>query len=773
MLFSLIFYSFIMCGLLVITYFLSHWKEDFFVKPLIVLCCAANIIYLFWRLVDTLPTNGVINQIAGTVLLATELGGLLQMLVFYTLVWKPARAQHIPLDVYEHTPTVDVMIATYNEPITVLKRTLAGCMAISYPKDCLQIYVCDDGDRQEVAELANMLGVNYVTREDHAYAKAGNLNHALQQSTGEFVAIFDADMVPLQGFLTRTIGHFHDTRVAFVQTPQAFYNDDPYQYNTFSSDILPNEQDFFMRTLQAGKARFNAVMFVGSNAVFRRCVLDEIGGFATGVITEDMATGMIIQAKGYKGLFVADVLAMGLAPETWGDMLKQRDRWCRGNIQCAKKWNPLLLHGLSPMQRILYMDGLLYWFFGIFKTIYILAPLLFLLLGIYSLQTNLIGVLTFWLPSFLGSYLSFRVVSKQKRSLIWSHIYDTSMGPRLAVSAVMELLFKKQLAFKVTPKGSQSGKRQFQLVTVLPHLIFGALTILALCKIGFDFFLFHDLDWQLIGVNLFWAVYNLLGLIVSIMIAVNQPRFRRAERFSIKRDAIVTSESGETFAAQIQDLNEFGARLQIMDDFVACLSEHMEIKIGNIPPVFGRRVWVNRNSATTFAMQFDELGTGQYLALIDYLFNQNDLRRSSIERAYASFFATCMRFIRRAFRLHTSYKRREVRRQINENVIVTLVPNTRIDRAVFEAAAALSDHEAKTFGRQVILVDLSAGGCQIKSPFPIELKAKVIVYSPRIGINGNILEAVWSQREKEGYATGLRFTKKEDNKALNQAGLVY
>ena len=91
-----------------------------------------------------------------------------------------------------------------------------------------------------------------------------------------------------------------------------------------------------MRQLEEGKDRFNATMYVGSNALFRRTALEEIGGFATGVITEDMATGMLLQANKWETVFVNETLAVGLSPETFSDLLKQRDRWCRGNIQVVK-----------------------------------------------------------------------------------------------------------------------------------------------------------------------------------------------------------------------------------------------------------------------------------------------------------------------------------------------------------------------------------------------------------------------------------------------------
>ncbi|CAM3302499.1 PilZ domain-containing protein [Sporolactobacillus spathodeae] len=417
---------------------------------------------------------------------------------------------------------------------------------------------------------------------------------------------------------------------------------------------------------------------------------------------------------------------------------------------------------------------MIYWFFGIFKTIYILAPLAFLLLGIYSLQTNLISVLTFWLPSFFGSYLSFRIVSKGKRSMIWSHIYDTSMAPHLALSALMELLFIKQLRFKVTPKGAQSGKRQFQLATVLPHLILAALTLLAFGKIAVDYLVFHRVDWQLVSVNLFWALYNLLGLIVSVMTAVNQPRFRRAERFKIEREAELQFASGESHTVLIHDLNEFGARLQGTRDSFSSISEQLTLHIANIGPITGRRVWVAVNKETvSFAMKFDALSAQRYTDLVNYTFNENGSRRSAIEKGRPLFLAISFRFIRQAFRVLTPHQHGEVRGKVNEEAVVTILPNQRLDRAAYEAAAALASGETTSLDRKVILVDLSAGGCQIQSSFPIELKAKLLIYSAETKMNGREAEAVWSKPTKGGYLTGLRFLKHTDRAELAHNRLVF
>jgi cellulose synthase (UDP-forming) len=290
------------------------------------------------------------------------------------VAWETGRPKPLALSELPQHPSVDVFIATYNEPLPMLRTTVAGALTMRYP-GTVNVYLCDDGERETVRALAEDFGVGYLTRTEHSHAKAGNLNNAMALSSGELIVTLDADMVPTAEFLERTVGHFADPTMAFVQAPQAFSNDDPFQYNLFSAAALPNEQDFFMRTLLAGKARFNAVMYVGSNTVFRRTALDEIGGFATGVITEDMATGMLLQSHGWRAEFVPDIVAAGAAPESFEDLLVQRDRWARGNVQTARKWNPLTLPGLSAMQRWLYADGVLYWYFGVFKFVYFLAPI--------------------------------------------------------------------------------------------------------------------------------------------------------------------------------------------------------------------------------------------------------------------------------------------------------------------------------------------------------------------------------------------------------------
>ncbi|PSR37276.1 MAG: hypothetical protein C7B44_04580 [Sulfobacillus thermosulfidooxidans] len=168
-------------------------------------------------------------------------------------------------------PTVDILVPTYNEDLSILRRTLTGCILQDYPPDRLHIYVCDDGARPAVEHLAEVMGVRYLSRKTRTDAKAGNLNAALAQTTSEFVVIFDADMVPKpKAVKTLVKPVLQNTPCAFSQAPQAFFNHDPFQHNLGLYEALPNEQDFFMRSLQAARAQVNALLFVGSNAAWRR-----------------------------------------------------------------------------------------------------------------------------------------------------------------------------------------------------------------------------------------------------------------------------------------------------------------------------------------------------------------------------------------------------------------------------------------------------------------------------------------------------------------------
>ena len=174
----------------------------------------ASVIYLFWRIFFTIPIGyGFVANVAGTMLLFVEALGLVEAIVHYanmnnSIVYKK------PEIAPEQFPDVDVFIATYSEEADLLRKTILGCRRMDYPdKNKVHIYICDDGHREEIKQLAAELGVNYLDREDHSGQKAGNLNNGLAHSTSPYVVTFDADMIPQSAFLLETIPYFVDAEM--------------------------------------------------------------------------------------------------------------------------------------------------------------------------------------------------------------------------------------------------------------------------------------------------------------------------------------------------------------------------------------------------------------------------------------------------------------------------------------------------------------------------------------------------------------------------------
>lgn len=123
---------------------------------------------------------------------------------------------------------IDVFFATYNEDPELVQKGLLAAKQMVYPHEIIiNIHVLDDGRRTEMAEVAKAEGANYITRTDNVGFKAGNLRNAMENTVGDFIVICDADTIVFPDFLSETMGYFRDPRVAWVQTPQWFWDIPP------------------------------------------------------------------------------------------------------------------------------------------------------------------------------------------------------------------------------------------------------------------------------------------------------------------------------------------------------------------------------------------------------------------------------------------------------------------------------------------------------------------------------------------------------------------
>lgn len=495
-------------------------------RPVMVIYLVLAAIYFIVRALWTIPQENLLGTSLGWLLLAAEFIGALQTASFVLLFWTQAKQNIAPAIDLELAPTVDVLIATYNEPVDIVERTVVAALQLDYPQDSFRVYLCDDGRREQMKELAMKWGIGYLNRPDNSGAKAGNLNNALQHTDGEFVVTMDADMLLKPRFLQETLGHFMDATVGFVQTPQAFHNADIFQHNLYSEKVVRNDQDFFMRSLQPQRGRFNAAIYVGSGAVFRRTALDQVNGFVPDVITEDMATGMVLNNAGWRGEYVNKVLATGLAAETYAELLKQRSRWGRGNIQILKKYGFNELKNLSLVQRWLFLDGAAYWFFGIFRMLFLIFPLIAVFSGIRIVHVEGMWMIALWTAQFLFAHLVYETASQGRFKKSWSALYEYAQAPQIASAVLGELFFSRKVDFKVTAKGIELDQARFDWRNAWPQLLLAIGSLVALGAAVLKVFSEGSSFLLLSAIPLAWLVYNTINLCVAVAVAVDRPRFR-------------------------------------------------------------------------------------------------------------------------------------------------------------------------------------------------------------------------------------------------------
>lgn len=344
-------------------------KEPHYFSYLYILYALYSAAYFYWRIRFTLQWNSWFSPI----LLVSDAYLIVTSLFFlYTsrTIFVP---RFIPSSKVSGDPTVDIFIPTYNEPEEIVRMTALAAQRVLGKTS---VYILDDGNRPEIQKLAKDLSVRYLARTTNEHAKAGNLNNALTYATGDFILSLDCDHIPHSTMVERLLGYFIDEKLAFVQTPQTFYNLNSIQHRDTRYPQW-NEQSMFYDAIQPAKNRFNAAFFCGSGALIRREALDSVGGFATGTATEDIHTSLRLHARGWRSLFVPERLAYGLAAEDLMEYHRQRVRWGAGSLGLLLRSpdSPLRARGLTFIQRCCYVYSTLAYVFGIQKFFYFLAPI--------------------------------------------------------------------------------------------------------------------------------------------------------------------------------------------------------------------------------------------------------------------------------------------------------------------------------------------------------------------------------------------------------------
>ncbi|PAW95005.1 hypothetical protein CKK33_16475 [Mucilaginibacter sp. MD40] len=258
------------------------------------------------------------------------------------------------------TYTVDIFTTfCAGEPYEMIVETLTAIQAIRYPHET---FLCDEADDPYLKQVCKELGVHHVTRTKKINAKAGNINNALAQSSGELCVILDPDHVPVPEFLDPIVGHFNNPEIGYVQIVQAYYN----QHNGWIAKGAAQQTYQFYGPMMMCMNSYGTVQAIGANCTFRRTALESIGGHAAG-LAEDMHTAMQLHARKWKSVYVPAVLTRGLVPATLSAYYKQQIKWSRGVFELLVtsyvklfnkfNWRQKLHYGLLPL---FYLSGFVF-----------------------------------------------------------------------------------------------------------------------------------------------------------------------------------------------------------------------------------------------------------------------------------------------------------------------------------------------------------------------------------------------------------------------------
>ncbi len=266
--------------------------------------------------------------------------------------------------------SADVLITTYGEPLEVVEKTLRAAAKLEWDGP-LTTYVLDDGGSAEVKRLASELGFTYLSRASDNTAgqggKAGNLNFGLSRSSGELILTLDADQVPVPEAIRVMAGYFRFPSVAFVQSKQTFW--------VPKGDPFNSQDSVFYETVQLAFDADDSVISCGSGVVYRREALNDIGGFVSWNLVEDLSTSYQLHSKGWKSLYYPYPVTIGVAPRTIRDVYRQRSQWALDSMRLFFWDNPVLKKGLRWRARLNHLViGTSYIWAGFAMPVFFLIP---------------------------------------------------------------------------------------------------------------------------------------------------------------------------------------------------------------------------------------------------------------------------------------------------------------------------------------------------------------------------------------------------------------
>ena len=396
----------------------------------------------------------------------------------------------VPRSRFGSLPRVTVQLPIYNERY-VVERLVGAVCELDYPRELLEIQVLDDSTDETTAIArrsveswrARGLDIHYVRRGSRKGFKAGALEHGLSVARGEFVAVFDADFVPAKDFLRRTVHFFTDERVGMVQVRWEHLNRG-YSSLTQVQSILLDGHFVIEHTARNRSGRF--FNFNGTAGIWRRDTIASAGGWQHDTLTEDLDLSYRAQLKGWKFVFLPEVVAPAEIPVEMSAFKSQQHRWAKGSIQTAMKLLPRIFKSDLPWE--VKKEAFFHLTANVGYLLMIPLAVLMPIAVVVRVSHGWIEVLLLDLPFFALATMSvcvFYVASQREiRATPWQRLkylpFLMALGIGMSVNqarAVLEALLGHQTGFTRTPKlGVKAGERPASrqryrvAVSLQPHL---------------------------------------------------------------------------------------------------------------------------------------------------------------------------------------------------------------------------------------------------------------------------------------------------------------
>gem|GEM_PF-2313888 len=458
---------------------------------------------------------------------------------------------------------VEVWIAVEEEPERLVRRALISSLSLE-PQPA-KVVLIDLTDRPELARLAETLGVT-LCRPAAGEERAALLNRLLRAEGAALIAMFDGNFMPLRPFLRRTLGFFGEPRVAMVQTPQSHFQSEFWNRNLGVDLVMPGNRDAFFHYQEVIRDRCNAVLGCGTSWVARRSALLEAGGFlGSAGRMEDQQTSTRLLTRGWRIVYLDEMLSLGEAPKTFNSYLQERLRATQGDIQTLLMPRQLpIWRSLGPWARGFYLDQALGLLTPLLRTLYLVLPLLALMLGEPLIDAPLITTAAYALPFLILFHTVPAWLSDQHLIPFWQEIHETLAAfPTLArLPRLLRQPFRPLPAQADAPPQHRLGQ-SLNLRLAWPFLIL-LLLLIGTLLINYSPALLPGSTemptppYRGESINLIWNLYNGWVLLICLLCCIDQPVRQGGDRLPLRRSCRLEI-GGRSLSGHTGDLSETGA----------------------------------------------------------------------------------------------------------------------------------------------------------------------------------------------------------------------